>query len=359
NIRYLNYYPIIESNLQPLSFYDIAPTFFSSTLMELKIKVCILDDVLYLLDSRLPQLCTLYVNVVCVPLASTVINQKELLPNIRCFSLTSKWETYSYNKLIVPVLQRMPNLEKLALYICVHQETFLDGNCLKKDIVCHLPQLHNFIFNIRSLIYTDHQTRLLSNKDIEHNLVDLGDNQVICYVDYFPKDKSAQCHFYSCPYTLRYYHNITNSFQGGLFKCVREVSLFDERPFEHEFFIRIAQSFPLMEKLCVINRTAQKQKLNKNYECLSIIEYSYLTELDLTDVNDDYVEQFLVDTNVCLPSNICLWTRYDSLKRVTQNFTRDATRVNCGKINCLQIYDEFQVSERFTTYFPHANVSRW
>ncbi|CAF1050282.1 unnamed protein product [Rotaria sp. Silwood1] len=50
-------------------------------------------------------------------------------------------------------------------------------------------------------------------------------------------DESAQCHFYSCPYTLRYYHNITNSFQGGLFKCVCEVSLFDERPFEHEFFI--------------------------------------------------------------------------------------------------------------------------
>ncbi|CAF3467433.1 unnamed protein product [Rotaria sp. Silwood1] len=138
---------------------------------------------------------------------------------------------------VFSVLQRMPNLEKLALYICVHQETFLDGNCLKKDIVSHLLQLHNFIFNIRSLIYTHHQTRLLLNKDIEHTLVDLGNNQVICYVDYFSKDESAQCHFYSCPYTLRYYHNITNSFQGGLFKCVCEVSLFDERPFEHEFFI--------------------------------------------------------------------------------------------------------------------------
>jgi hypothetical protein len=61
-------------------------------------------------------------------------------------------------------------------------------------------------------------------------------------------DLFNQCHIYSYPYEWKCYKNITNNFPGGLFKCVYEVSLFDERPFEHEFFLQIAQSFPFMKK---------------------------------------------------------------------------------------------------------------
>ncbi len=52
------------------------------------------------------------------------------------------------------------------------------------------------------------------------------------------QQKKAHCHAYSYPYKLKY---------------VCKVSLFDEHPFEHEFFLRIAESFPLMEKLTVVN----------------------------------------------------------------------------------------------------------
>ncbi|CAF3370041.1 unnamed protein product, partial [Rotaria sp. Silwood2] len=79
-------------------------------------------------------------------------------------------------------------------------------------------------------------------------------------------------------------------FSGGLFKCVYEVSLFDDRPFEHEFFVRIAQAFPLLKKLSMINRTPQNQRTKNNNEYLSIIEYLHLIELDFLDVNDDYLE---------------------------------------------------------------------
>ncbi|CAF2945702.1 unnamed protein product [Rotaria sp. Silwood2] len=79
-------------------------------------------------------------------------------------------------------------------------------------------------------------------------------------------------------------------FAGGLFKCVYEVSLFDDRPFEHEFFVRIAQAFPLLKKLSMINRTPQNQRTKNNNEYLSIIEYLHLIELDFLDVNDDYLE---------------------------------------------------------------------
>ena len=62
---------------------------------------------------------------------------------------------------------------------------------------------------------------------------------------------------------MKYYDNITNNFPGGLFKYVREVSLYDERPFEHEFFLRIAQSFPFMKKLTIKNRN---HKITNNVE---------------------------------------------------------------------------------------------
>jgi hypothetical protein len=43
-----------------------------------------------------------------------------------------------------------------------------------------------------------------------------------------------------------------NHFFGGLFKQVTTISLFGERPFEHEFFVRIAESFSSSEKLCLV-----------------------------------------------------------------------------------------------------------
>jgi hypothetical protein len=156
---------------------------------------------------------------------------------------------------------------------------------------------------------------------------------------------------------LRYYDNITNSFLGGLFKCVREVLLFDERPFEYEFFIRIARAFPLLEKLSVMNRTRQNQKSTNNNEHLPIIEYLHLNRLDLTDVDNDYIEQFLVITNTSLSNNICLLTHYDSSRRVTHDFTRDATRVNCAKVNILYICGNFEILERVSKYFAYAKIS--
>jgi hypothetical protein len=56
------------------------------------------------------------------------------------------------------------------------------------------------------------------------------------------------------------YENIANYFPGGVFTCVCKVSLFDEHPFEHEFFIRITRSFPFMKNLTISNQKPQKNK---------------------------------------------------------------------------------------------------
>ncbi len=238
-----------------------------------------------------------------------------------------------------------------------YQQAVFDGNCFKNDIINHLLRLNKFIYNIRSLFRATDQTDLPSNEDIHRTLKDLGGNEIISYVDYFPDERSVQCHYYSYPYTLKYYDNITNKFPDGLFKCVRQVSLFDERPFEYEFFIRISQAFPLLEALNLCNRKAQEQKLINNNQDLSIIKYPHLTELSFNFAHNDYIEQFLMDTKTSLPNNIDFWVDYDSLRRVTHNFTRVTTRVNCAKFKCLSFYGDFEISKRLINYFPFAKIA--
>ncbi|CAF2394483.1 unnamed protein product [Rotaria sp. Silwood2] len=171
-----------------------------------------------------------------------------------------------------------------------------------------MPRLYKFTFNIRSSSRFYNEFNLLSNEYIEETFKDFKDKQIIYYADYFPKVKEGRCHMYSYPYKLKHYYDIINNFPGGIFKCVRKMSLFDERPFEHEFFLRIAQSFPLMEELTVVNQTRQINKRfrkveNENRD-LSIIQYPYLKYLNLLDTCIDYHEQFLFDTKMCLPFHV-------------------------------------------------------
>ncbi|CAF1626231.1 unnamed protein product, partial [Rotaria sordida] len=172
-----------------------------SVTVELHINVYLFDDCLYLLDGRLNQLHTLFVHVFHIFSLRSTINNKEELTNLKYFSLRSTSETSVYDEVLVPHLHRMSNLETLAF---------------------HMPKLNEFIFNIRSIIPLNNQTHLLSNEDIHRTLTNLTDHQVISCVDYFPSE---------------------------LFKCVQSVTLFDERPFEHTFFMQIAQAFPFLKEL--------------------------------------------------------------------------------------------------------------
>jgi hypothetical protein len=241
----------------------------------------------------------------------------------------------------------MSNLEKLHLYLSdIDRQPFIDGDDLKTNIINHLLQLNSFTFNIRSF-NSYNQTELSSNEDIQQSFKDFKYNRIISCVDVFQKNSFNQCHIYSYPYKWKCYQNITNNFPGGLFKCVYEVSLFDERPFEHEFFRQIAQSFPFMKKLTISNCNAQmnkrREKSENDDENLSIINYYHLTELLFFQAHEDYLEEFLLDTKTCLLNNVYLYVGRELLEKVTDNFTRDATRLNCSKI----IYYHWQyVSER-------------
>jgi hypothetical protein len=269
----------------------------------------------------------------------------------------------------------MSNLEKLDLCLIVcERKTFFDGNDFKINIINHLPRLNKFVFNIRSLSCFSNETNLPSNEDIQNTFIDFKDQQIIYCADYFPKEKKCRYDIYSYPYKLKYYYGITSNFPGGIFKCVRNVSLLDERPFEHEFFLRIAQSFPLMGKLTVNN---QKRQLNKQFgksnnenQNLPIIKYPHLEELNLYQACMDYHEQFLVESKTSLPPGVCAFMVYKLVRKVTRNFRRKTTRNNCAKLNHVYLHRkmEFQgylenfsyklvpLSEHVKDYFPYALI---
>ncbi|CAF1383289.1 unnamed protein product [Rotaria magnacalcarata] len=302
-LRHFKFYTSVPIGTAYISFGIESPMFLSPTLVELHIVVYRFDECLFLLDGRFNQLRILFVKTFHILSLKRSIINKERLPNLKHVSLACKSLICAYDDVVVPHLQRMINLEKLTLYfVAAYDNLFIDGNNLQKNIISHMPRLKQFIFNIRSMINYDNLNYFPSNEDIHHTLMNFKDNQVTSCVDYFPKLEYGQCRIYSCPYTLTYYENLTNNFPGGLFNTVQQIELFDERPFEHEFFIKISQSFPFLKELTIIN--SEQQKFNNENRKYSIVNYYHLTKLYLLDVHDDYAEQFLLDTKAYL-SEMC------------------------------------------------------
>ncbi|CAF1451780.1 unnamed protein product, partial [Rotaria sordida] len=113
NLICLTLYESSYRNRLLLCFDDPPPTTFrSSTLFKLNIRVEFFEDCLYLLDGRFNQLHTVNVDMVDVYYHDEIQNQGDL-PNLKYFSLSSEQLTYDYNKTILPLINRMSNLEEL------------------------------------------------------------------------------------------------------------------------------------------------------------------------------------------------------------------------------------------------------
>ena len=162
---------------------------------------------------------------------------------------------------------------------------------------------------------------------------------------------------------MSFYQYLSNQFPGGYYPSVRVLSLYDDEPFQHRFFLQLVQSFPLIQKLVLTNREPQReykysnQSINENCH-LSIVEYSHLLELDIERSFDDYVEQFLCHRKTSFRQNIRLHVNSDSLLRVTRHFTRQDIRINCAKVDTLLPWGEWRFSQAFHEYFPSIVESK-
>jgi hypothetical protein len=250
----------------------------------------------------------------------------------------------------------MPNLKELTLYITIKNRTaFIDGTDIYNGILVHMPRLHLFNFCICTNTKTNLLVHHLSKDDIQRTLNNIKHQQMDCIVNY--QYSTAICYVFSLPFMLEILRFIGNTFPSIVFNHVRSLSVKDEVPFKHEFFNRIAWSFPLLKELCVINIEPQslisdEQKSNDN-QLHSIIKYPYLISLRLGRVHIDYVEQFLNETKTHLPRLTELSVDYNQLTSVTENFIRDTTQLNCIKVKDLYVGETVvQPSKDFYVYFP-------
>jgi hypothetical protein len=76
----------------------------------------------------------------------------------------------------------------------------------------------------------------------------------------------------------------------------------------------------------------------------------------LNEAHDDYVEQFLLDTKTCLPYGVDLHVDCKPLKRVTHNFKRGATRINCSKVRYRCSDENIRFPKQFKDYFLDIDV---
>ncbi|CAF4254441.1 unnamed protein product, partial [Rotaria sordida] len=152
-----------------LTFNLSFPNVFSSTLLHLHITVDTFDDCLYLLDGRFNQLNTFDVTIYFENVSeSSLINNKNNLPNLKCFRLIHKSSVLVYETLLIPLLRRMSNLEELGLYIANPIGPIIDGINLKENIFNYMPKLKKFEFDIHSYIRLNNQFNLPSNEDIQN-----------------------------------------------------------------------------------------------------------------------------------------------------------------------------------------------
>ncbi|CAM4778579.1 unnamed protein product [Rotaria magnacalcarata] len=330
---------------------------FSSNIAHVNVRLRRLNDCLGLLNEDFNQLHTFIVKIDRIYKTSMIINNTKTVSNLKCFSLSSFIFTIEYDTQIVPLIHQMLQLENLTLNLLVRgRNSFIDGTHLTNDVLCKIPNLHTFIFNIITHNVIMDEEFLPTSDDVERALIQRAYNVGSC-TDYCPV-AMGQCHIYSLPFTMSRLETCTNKFPAGLFISVRHLVVrCSFRPFEHDFFVRVSQACPLLNKLTVTNKTPQKKKLtyqqSEHEQTTSIIEFSHLMILNLCTASLDYVEQFLFDFNTRLPCLNTLHIQYRLLEIVTQYFTNNTTRAHCSKLQHIIFDCRTKIyPENFYPYFP-------
>jgi hypothetical protein len=252
----------------------------------------------------------------------------------------------------------MTHLEKLTLYLRNRKASlfvggtspFIDGTHLHNEILIYMPQLHAFNFYISTEVYIKSSIHRMSNNDIEQTFTNIRYGETTCIIDYFGACGTT-CHVYSLPFTFTRLGNITTHFPFIVFDTVTHLCAYNLIPFNHEFFMRINQAFPLLKCFSIKNDRIQDKNCDDN-PSYSVIEFSHLISLDVIRANVNYLEQFLLETTTHLPRLTHLKVKYDDLKTVTMNFTRNATRRNCSKVNRLIVKESRIFPKDIYQYFP-------
>ena len=246
-------------------------------------------------------------------------------------------------------------LEKLTLYMRIScQDVFIDPISLLNQFSKHMSRLYSFKFYINTANKKDDLMHYLSNNYIKEHSMNIRHEELsntVCFLG-----ATAMYNVFTIPFEFTKLMYIGSKFPNIIFNNVIELWVHDEVQFEHEFFLRIAQAFPLLKCFYVSDLTLLPDDVNKlfdNVQLHKIVEYPHLTSLNIIKIGTYYVEQFLNETKTHLP---CLaelrLSKYEDLRIVTKDFTRAETRQNCANVTRLIIERQIVGSKDYHIYFP-------
>ncbi|CAF2191613.1 unnamed protein product [Rotaria magnacalcarata] len=278
-----------------------------------------------------------------------------MLPNLKCFSLKSYFRFQQYEQ-IPSLLRRMLYLEHLTSYLCIKdQHRITDGTRVQDDILAHMSQLHSLTFYISTYIDSGELRHNISREHIQQTFINIGQQNATTIVNRLSRSV-VECSIFSLPFAFDYLGSLGNTFPNIIFNYVTYLVVEDKDAFRHEFFVRIARSFPLLKDLRIFNIELQLSSdctLSSDHsQSYSMIEYPHLTSLDVGYSHRDYLEQFLNETKACVPCLTKLKVSPRHLKIVTKNFTREETRRNCANIKQLITLQPLDDSQDYYHYFP-------
>ncbi|CAF3294240.1 unnamed protein product [Rotaria socialis] len=176
----------------------------------------------------------------------------------------------------------------------------IDGTCVQNDILVYMPQLHSFSFYINTSIDTRDLSYNVSRENIRQTLVNSGQQNatsIICNLTTY----EIACSIFSLPFAFDYLEDVGNIFPNIVFSYVTCLLVQDCDAFRYEFFVRIAQSFPLLKYLRIFNIESRLPvdplTLSSDHsQSYTMVEYLHLTSLDVGYSHKDYLEQFLNET---------------------------------------------------------------
>jgi hypothetical protein len=125
---------------------------------------------------------------------------------------------------------------------------------------------------------------------------------------------------------------------------------------EQEFLKKIEEGFPNLETLYILGAKLGDDQEKPITITSSRIIFPRLIYLNLEFAYLDNIEQVLSDDFIYLPRLREVHVEYEKLAALTDNFTNDVARVNCSKVQVVDLHECFVPPENFFSYFPSLDI---
>ncbi|CAF1478142.1 unnamed protein product [Adineta steineri] len=287
---------------------------------------------------------------VCEKCTYLDINQSEMVRFSR-FSIDDHSQNICYSSYLHTLIIRVKTFDD-CLFLLDGRLKSLSSLTVRVSFIERLSiitdsRVNKFLFHICTIMPTYQTNNFLSTNDIQNTFINWKYSQVGCSIDRF-SNGITYCHIYSIPFQMTNFMYLTNSIRNDYFQFVINLTLYDTRPFEYDFFQWMSKAIPLLRYLTLSNFLPQVKKL-ENQSC---IPYNRLVRIRFTRAHIDYIYQFLCHTKAYVPQLSILKIQYDKLVTITNNFTNVTTQINCSQLKQL-LFDEIIVyPEHFHDYFP-------